>query len=61
GVVFSWVLLFWTSKREVPRPPQEGESSFASNQPTKRKAIAIEVDPTKYRHPAHGSQPGRAH
>ena len=50
GVVFSWVLLFysghpalrpsgqlrcsrtfqtcaWTSKREVPRPPQEGESS----------------------------------
>jgi hypothetical protein len=27
GVVFSWVLLFWTSKREVPRPPKEGESS----------------------------------
>jgi len=27
GVVFSWVLLFWTSKREVPRPPKEDESS----------------------------------
>jgi hypothetical protein len=27
GVVFSWLLLFWTSKREVTRPPQEGESS----------------------------------
>ena len=27
GVVFSWVLVFWTSKREVPRPPQEDESS----------------------------------
>jgi hypothetical protein len=26
GVVFSWVLLFWTSKREVPRPPKEDES-----------------------------------
>jgi hypothetical protein len=27
GVVFSWLLLFWTSKREVTRPPQEDESS----------------------------------
>ncbi len=27
GVVFSWVLLFWTSKREVPRPPKGDESS----------------------------------
>jgi hypothetical protein len=27
GVVFSWVLLFWTSKREVPRPPKADESS----------------------------------
>jgi hypothetical protein len=27
GVVFSWLLLFWTSKREVTRPPKEGESS----------------------------------
>ena len=27
GLVFSWLLLFWTSKREVTRPPKEGESS----------------------------------
>ena len=27
GVVFSWLLLFWTSKREVTRPPKEDESS----------------------------------
>ncbi|CAM0999849.1 hypothetical protein EJMOOK_14395 [Rhodanobacter sp. Root179] len=26
GVVFSWLLLFWTSKREVTRPPKEDES-----------------------------------
>jgi hypothetical protein len=26
GVVFSWLLLFWTSKREVTRPPQEDET-----------------------------------
>ena len=26
GVVFSWVLLFWTSKREVPRAPQAHET-----------------------------------
>jgi len=32
GVVFSWVLLFWTSKREVPRAPQEGESSLLVSQ-----------------------------
>jgi len=34
GVVFSWVLLFWTSKREVPRPPVADESPRqASNVP----------------------------
>jgi hypothetical protein len=27
GVVFSWLLLFWTSKREVTRAPQAHESS----------------------------------
>jgi hypothetical protein len=27
GVVFSWILLFWTSKREVPRVAQRHESS----------------------------------
>src|SRR6185312_388456 len=40
GVVFSWVLLFWTSKREVPRPPKEDESSSAL-MPERRRSGAI--------------------
>ena len=30
GVVFYWVLLFWTSKREVPRAPQAHETLLLS-------------------------------
>jgi len=38
GVVFSWLLLFWTSKREVTRPPQEDESFLLRMQKQQARA-----------------------
>ena len=45
GVDFSWLLLFWTSKREVTRAPQEHESS-ALNQQNRARAGAAKAAPS---------------
>jgi len=41
GVVFSWLLLFWTSKREVARPPAGGRNRFETSEHAEAKASLI--------------------
>ena len=44
GGLFSWLLLFWPSKREVTRPPQEDETLCTTQH---QQSIATEVAPTR--------------
>ena len=49
GVVFSWLLLFWTSKREVARPPTGGRNRLVTCDNTNVKQEPLSPSPASGR------------